>query len=259
MAFLKIGTWNVNSIRTRLQAVLQWLKEQDPHVLCLQETKVQDEQFPKSPIEEAGFHVAFNGQKAYNGVAIISKLSLRDVSMDFDGNPNPLQKRFIGATVGSVRVINVYIPNGSEVGSPAFQFKLDFFGKLSGYIKKIYTLENPLVLVGDFNVAPEAIDVYDPVAMEGQILFHPDERRALGEFGKWGLVDLFRHFHSKGNAFTWWDYRMNAFRRKMGLRIDHIFATPYLAQRCRECEIDSEPRKKEKPSDHAPVIATFEI
>ena len=259
MPQLIIATWNVNSIRTRLQAVLDWLEKHHPHVLCLQETKVEDSQFPKEAFWGTGYEAIFTGQKAYNGMAFLSSLPLTDVSFDFQENPNSLQKRYIAATVGGIRWINVYIPNGSAVGSPPFDYKLNFIAKLRGHLEKSYTPKTPLVLVGDFNVAPEARDVYDPVAMDGEILFHPQERAALAHLKEWGLVDLFRLHHEEGGQYSWWDYQMNAFRRNRGLRIDHIWATPLLAGRCTACDIDKAPRTQEKPSDHAPVIATLEV
>ena len=258
MAQIIIATWNVNSIRARLQAVLTWLERHRPHVLCLQETKVQDPEFPEEAFRQIGYEVGFTGQKAYNGVALAARLPLTDLSFDFPEDPNPSQKRFIAATAGGLRLMNVYIPNGSEVGSPQFAYKLDFLAQLHRYLKEHHDPQAPLLITGDFNVAPEAFDVYDPEAMEGEILFHPQERLALAEIKRWGLTDVFRLHHREGGHFTWWDYRMNAFRRKMGLRIDHIWATSALAKRCTGCEIDREPRTQTKPSDHTPVIATFE-
>ncbi len=259
MPLIKIATWNVNSIRTRLQAVLAWLEKHHPHVLCLQETKVEDSQFPKDAFSGTGYEVIFTGQKAYNGMAMISSLPLIDVSFDFRETPDALQKRYIAATLGSIRLINIYIPNGSAAGTLQFDYKLNFIAKLRSHLEEGHTPKTPLVLVGDFNVAPEARDVYDPVAMDGEILFHPQERAALTHLREWGLVDLFRLHHEESGQYSWWDYRMNAFRRNMGLRIDHIWSTPLIASRCTACDIDKTPRTQEKPSDHAPVVATFEM
>jgi exodeoxyribonuclease-3 len=258
MSLIKIATWNVNSIRTRLLAVLGWLEKHHPHVLCLQETKVEDSQFPHDAFYGTGYEVIFTGQKGYNGMAMISSLPLTDVSFNFQENPDALQKRYLAATMSGVRLINIYIPNGSAVGTPQFDYKLNFIDKLRNHLKENHTPEMPLVLVGDFNVATEARDVYDPVTMDGEILFHPQERAMLAHLREWGLVDLFRLHHEESGQYTWWDYRMNAFQRNMGLRIDHIWATSQIANRCTACDIDKTPRTQEKPSDHAPVVAIFE-
>lgn len=220
---------------------------------------MEDGQFPKEAFSGTGYEVIFTGQKAYNGMAIISSLPWTDVSFDFSENPDTLQKRYIAATVGGIRLINIYVPNGSAVGSPQFDYKLNFITKLRAHLEGNHTPKTPLVLVGDFNVAPEARDVYDPVALDGEILFHPQERAALAHLREWGLVDLCRLHHEEGGQYSWWDYRMNAFRRNMGLRIDHIWATSLIANRCTACDIDKTPRTQEKPSDHAPVVATFEM
>lgn len=259
MVELKIATWNVNSIRTRLETVLNWFDAHKVHVLCLQETKAQDGDFPKEAFTQSGYQVAFTGQKAYNGMAIVSRLPLGKVDFDFKGNPDSSQKRFMAATVGNVRLINVYFPNGFEVGSPQFAYKLDFISQLRRHLEKEFKPQDRLVVLGDFNVAPEARDVYDPVAMDGEILFHPDERASITKFKEWGLVDVFRLHHDEGGQYSWWDYRMNAFRRKIGLRIDHIWTTSILASRCTSCEIDKKPRTLPKPSDHAPAIAIFRL
>jgi len=259
MKEIKIATWNVNSIRTRLQAVTDWLNVHQPQVLCLQETKVQDPDFPKESFKQIGYEVAFTGQKAYNGMAILSHFPLKDVSIEFNGNPDPSQKRFIETTVESIRILNTYIPNGRAVGTPAFDYKLEFIRGLRHYLKTKGRPDMPLVLVGDFNVAVEPRDVYDPDAMEGEILFHPDERAAVETLSQWGLVDTFRLHHEENGHYSWWDYRMNAFKRNIGLRIDYIWATSGFAKQCTACNIDSEPRKQVKPSDHAPVIATFQM
>ena len=257
MPQLKIATWNVNSVRMRLETVLDWLENHQPQVLCIQETKTPDVQFPKESFLKLGYEVTFTGQKSYNGMAIISTLPSTDVCFDFAENPDALQKRFISATISGIRLINVYFPNGSEVGSPQFAYKLDFIAQLRRHLESNLAPTDPLILVGDFNIAPEARDVYDPVAMDGEILFHPEERAALAALKAWGLVDVFRLHHEEAGQYSWWDYRMNAFRRNMGLRIDHIWGTPALAARCIACDIDKEPRTRPRPSDHVPVLATF--
>lgn len=252
-----IATWNVNSVRMRLGHVLDWLVERRPTVLCLQETKVEDDLFPRSEFERTGYRLAVAGQKSYNGVAILSMLPLEDVRIGLPGDPADAPRRLISARIAGLRLVNVYLPNGSEVGSEKFSYKLSFMSRLRDVAAGWIAEGPPVVLAGDFNVAPEARDVYDPVAMEGQILFHPDERAALSAIQAVGLEDVLRRHRPEPGLYTWWDYRMNAFRRKMGLRIDHIWATPDLAGRSLDCEIDPSPRKREKPSDHAPVLATF--
>ncbi|MGH7273210.1 MAG: exodeoxyribonuclease III [Nitrospiria bacterium] len=259
MPQIKIATWNVNSIRMRLETVLDWLEKHQPQVLCIQETKTPDVQFPKESFYKLGYEVTFTGQKSYNGMAILSTLPFTDVCFDFAENPDALQKRFMSATLGGIRLINVYFPNGSEVGSLQFAYKLDFIAQLHRHLESSYTSRTPLALVGDFNIAPDTRDVYDPVAMDGKILFHPEERAALATLKAWELMDLFRLHHEEGGQYSWWDYRMNAFRRNIGLRIDHIWATQALAARCIACDIDKGPRTLAKPSDHAPVVATFQI
>ena len=254
-----IATWNVNSIRMRLPHVLEWLAEHRPTVLCLQETKVEDALFPRSEFDQLGYHLSIAGQKSYNGVAIISTLPIEDAQIGLPGDPPHAEKRMISATIAGIRVINVYVPNGSEVGSEKFSYKLDFLSRLRDAMTKWTADGRAAILLGDFNVAPEARDVYDPAAMEGQVLFHPDERSALAAVKSVGLEDVYRLHHSETGRYSWWDYRMNAFRRNMGLRIDHVWTTPDHARSCAACEIDTAPRKREKPSDHAPVVATFSL
>lgn len=255
---IKIATWNVNSIRTRHDAVLSWLRKHEPDLLCLQETKVEDEKFPTDGFRAAGYEPVVAGQKSYNGVAMLSKRPLSDVRIGFIDLPLDEQKRLMAATIDGIRVINVYMPNGQYVGSPKFVYKLGFIARLRTYLDQCHKPEEPLVMVGDFNVAPEPIDVHDPKGWEGEVLFHPEARAALAHLKSWGLEDLFRLHHSEGDAYSWWDYRIAAFRRNLGLRIDHIWATPSVAARCRGCEIDKDPRAEERPSDHAPVIAMIE-
>ena len=270
MRELKIATWNVNSVRTRLPSILDWIEKQSPDVLCLQETKVPDELFPAEPFREAGYEAVISGQKAYNGVAMISRQPAEDVTRDFPGNPNPDQKRFLAITVGGVRIVNVYIPNGVEISAPQFAYKLEFFKKLGDTLIRTDSEKTPLVVVGDLNVAPEDRDVHNPARWEKEVLFHPDARAALAGLMETGLVDVFRIHHDESEQYTWWDYRLWTVLRnrkvtpedilkKTGLRIDHILVTPALAERCIACEIDTEPRKQEKPSDHTPVMATFRM
>jgi exodeoxyribonuclease-3 len=255
---MKIATWNVNSIRVRLEAVLNWMNQAQPDVLCLQEIKVTNEIFPVDSFEAHGYQVAVSGQKTYNGVAIISKYEMTEVETEFPDYEAEGQKRFIAATIGGVRVVNVYIPNGSAPDSPKFVYKLEFIRQLRGYLKHHHQPREFLVLTGDFNVAPESRDVYDAEEMEGEIGFHPEERAALAELMSWGFEDVFRRHHEERGLYSWWDYRAGAFRRDMGLRIDHIWATMPLAALSVECSMDKEQRALVKPSDHIPVWAKFD-
>lgn len=252
-----IATWNVNSINVRLPHVLSWLEENRPTVLCLQETKMVDEKFPSGDFESLGYHCEISGQKTYNGVAIVSRKKPDSINREFKDDPKPEQKRFIEASFGDVQIMNVYIPNGSEVGSEKFDYKLEWLAGLKKHLQENHSPDQKLVLVGDFNVALEDRDVYDPEAMEGQILFSDREKEAVGAIMSWGLTDAFRIHEDGDGIYSWWDYRMNAFRRNMGLRIDHVWVTEKMAKLSKSCRIDKEERKKERPSDHAPVIAEF--
>ena len=258
MAFdLILATWNVNSIRVRMEHLQRFLREWRPDVLCLQETKVTDDQFPHQPIEALGYRAAICGQKTYNGVAILSPHPIEAVVAGFDGSGGEVQKRLIAATVAGLRVVNAYVPNGSQVGSEKFAEKLAFLADLRGYLDRRHQPGEPLALVGDFNVAPAPEDVYDPEALEGTVCFHPDEWAALENLRGWGFTDLFRRFETAPGHYTWWDYRTGAFPRNAGLRIDHIWASPALEPRARVCLIEREERARDKASDHAPVVAAF--
>jgi exodeoxyribonuclease-3 len=254
---MRIATWNVNSLRARLELVLDWLKQDGPEVVCVQETKVTDDLFPVEPLAEVGYHAVFTGQKTYNGVAILSRFPLQDVTLALPEAPRADEKRFIAATVQGLRVINVYVPNGQAVGSPKFAYKLAWMERLRTFLATTYTLETPLVLCGDFNVAPEPRDVYDAEKVEGRILFHPEERAAFARLLDWGLRDTLRLHHDEGGLYSWWDYRAAAFRRNMGFRIDHMLVTPPMAERCTAVTLQRELRRRPKPSDHIPVVATF--
>ena len=256
---MKIVTWNVNSIRVRLQTVLGWMDKEQPDVLCLQEIKVTNELFPADSFEALGYQVAVSGQKTYNGVAIISKYEISELQTEFPDYEAEGQKRFIAATIGQMRVVNVYVPNGSAPDSPKFIYKLEFISELRNYLEQLHHPEEHLILVGDFNIAPEARDVYDAEEMEGEIGFHPKERAALRALKDWGFEDVFRQHHEKGGLYSWWDYRAGAFRRDMGLRIDHIWATMPLATLSVESGMDKEQRSLPKPSDHIPVWARFDV
>ena len=255
---MKIATWNVNSLKVRLPQVLDWLAANEPDVLCLQETKLTDENFPADEIRAAGYHVVFSGQKTYNGVAVISTAEASDVITDVPGLDDP-QRRILCVTIGGVRILNLYVVNGQEVGSEKFAHKLHWLEKLSDYIADQLKVHKRFVTVGDFNIAPDDRDVHDPEAWHERILCSTPERQALQRIVELGLCDVFRKFPQQENSFSWWDYRAAAFRRNMGLRIDLILASQALAEHCISCTIDKEPRSLERPSDHAPVIAEFRL
>ncbi|MBZ0072247.1 MAG: exodeoxyribonuclease III [Gammaproteobacteria bacterium] len=253
---MKIATWNVNSLRVRLPQVLQWLAGERPDLLALQETKLTDDLFPETDLLAAGYHAVFAGQKTYNGVAILSREPLTDIITDIPGLDDP-QRRVLAATCGDVRLIDLYVPNGESVDSEKYQYKLDWLDKLAAWLKTELQRHDKLVVVGDFNIAPEDADVHDPEAWRGHVLFSEPERAAFQRLIDLGLCDSFRRFDQPEKSFTWWDYRMNAFRRNLGLRIDHILASQPLCATCTACRIDKVPRGWERPSDHAPVIAEF--
>lgn len=257
---MKIATWNVNSIRTRLDHVVDWLDDQQVEVLCLQETKVMDEAFPRAPFEAMGYHLAISGQKSYNGVAILSRMPLQQVSIGFaavlgdDVAELDEQKRVLSAVINGIRVVNLYVPNGSAVGSEKYGYKLRWLQALQQYVISMRQDSLPLLVCGDFNIALEDIDIHDPTGREKQVMATEPERQALRAVLAAGLADGFRKFESGGGQFSWWDYRAAAFRRNLGWRIDHIYLCPVLYQQARACVIDPAPRRLEKPSDHAPVI-----
>lgn len=253
---MKIATWNVNSLRVRLPHVLQWLAATQPDVLAIQETKTVDEQFPLADIEATGYKAVFAGQKTYNGVAILSKTEATDVVTDIPGLDDP-QRRILAATIAGVRVVNLYVVNGSEVGSEKYAYKLDWLAKVTAWLREQASQYPQLLVLGDFNIAPEDRDVHDPAAWQGQILCSEAERSALQAIHALGLSDTFRQFEQVEKSFSWWDYRGGGFRRNLGLRIDLILASKPLADACQTCVIDREPRTWEKPSDHTPVVAEF--
>ena len=253
---MKLATWNVNSLKVRLPHVLQWLADNPVDVLCLQELKMTDDKFPVAEIEAAGYHVAFTGQKTYNGVAILSRHPMSEIVKN-----NPLfpdeQQRIITATIEGIRVICAYIPNGQAVDSDKYQYKLQWLDALHRWIADEMKTYPKLALLGDYNIAPEDRDVHDPAAWEGDILVSPPERAAFNNLVGLGLTDTFRMFEQPEKLFTWWDYRRMGFRLNRGLRIDHILVSAPLAAICTACEVDKTPRKWEQPSDHTPVIATL--
>ncbi|WML92414.1 exodeoxyribonuclease III [Thiothrix lacustris] len=253
---MKIATWNVNSLRVRLPHVLQWLAAAQPDVLAIQETKTVDEQFPVAELEAAGYSAVFAGQKTYNGVAILSKSPATEVVTDIPGLDDP-QRRILAATLDGVRVVNLYVVNGAEVGSDKYAYKLDWLAKVTAWLQQQAAAYPKLVVLGDFNIAPQDRDVHDPVAWGEGILCSPSERAALQTIQALGLQDTFRLFEQAEKSFSWWDYRAGGFRRNHGLRIDLILASQALVAVCQSCVIEREPRTWEKPSDHTPVVAVF--
>jgi exodeoxyribonuclease-3 len=249
---MKIATWNVNSLKVRLPHLLEWVATNAVDVVCLQETKTEDKNFPLVELQQAGFEVVFSGQKTYNGVAILSRSAATDIQV---GIPNfdDEQKRVLAATIDGVRIICVYIPNGQSLDSDKFQYKLKWLKALKNWLIEELKKYPKLALLGDYNIAPEDRDVHDPVAWQGNILVSEEERDAFQGLVQLGLRDAFREFEQPEKSFSWWDYRMMAFRRNMGMRIDHILLSGGL--QCASCVIDKAPRKLERPSDHTIVIA----
>ena len=254
---MKIATWNVNSLKVRLPHVLDWLATSQADILCLQETKTIDENFPVDDVEAAGYHVAFSGQKTYNGVAIISKEQAEDIITDVPGLDDP-QRRILGATIAGTRILNLYVVNGQEVGSDKYAHKLHWLDRVTAHISEQLQQYERFVVLGDFNIAPADRDVYDPEAWHERILCSTPEREALRKILDLGLVDTFRLFDQEEKSYSWWDYRAAGFRRNRGLRIDLVLASKVLADSCRACTIDKEPRRLERPSDHTPVMAEFD-
>ena len=253
----KIATWNVNSLNVRLPRTLDWLRDQRPDILALQETKLIDSDFPTLDLANAGYRAVFSGQKTYNGVAILSRLPAGEIATDLPGLNDP-QRRVLGATIGNVRILNLYVPNGQAVGSDKYAYKLNWLEKLTAWLRDELTRHPRMVVLGDFNIAPEDRDVHDPAAWAGQVLCSDAERAAFRRLLDLGLRDAFRLFPQKDRVFSWWDYRAAAFRRNLGLRLDHILVSPALAAVCVACQVDKTPRQMERPSDHAPVIAEFD-
>ena len=253
---LKIASWNVNSLNVRLPHVLAWCEAEQPDILALQETKLVDERFPVEELAMAGYESVFSGQKTYNGVAILSREPLTDVVSDVPGLDDP-QRRILAATVGDVRVVDLYVVNGSEVGSEKFEYKLHWLDRVTAWLADEIEQHPNLVVLGDFNIAPDDRDVYDPEAWREKILCSTPEREALQRILELGLSDTFRLFEQEERTWSWWDYRMNMFRRKLGLRIDLVLASQPMAERCTASYIDIEPRRQERPSDHAPAVAEF--
>jgi exodeoxyribonuclease-3 len=253
---LKIATWNVNSLRVRLPQLTTWLESSQVDVVALQETKSTDADFPLAAINALGYHVAYAGQRTYNGVAVLSREPLEVLATDIPGFPDE-QRRVLAVKTAGVLLLNLYVPNGQEPGSEKFAYKLAWLAALENWVRELIARESALVVLGDFNIAPEDRDVHDPAAWVGSVHVSPEERAALARMLGSGLIDVFRRFSQPEKAFSWWDYRAAAFRRNHGLRIDLILANAALAERCLACHIDREPRTAERPSDHTPVIAEF--
>ena len=255
---MKLATWNINSIKARLERLTNWLRKHEPDVLCLQELKVEDRAFPRAELHALGYDFVAFGQKTYNGVAILSRWPLEDrlSGMD-DGHADP-QARIAAATIAGVRVISAYFPNGERVGSDKYEYKLEWMTRLRAHLDARYKPDQPLVLCGDFNVAPDERDVHDARSWSGTTLFHPDVRERLERIRAFGFEDVLRKHHPEPGIYSWWDYRMLGFPKNLGLRIDHVFATAPLAATSLDCVVDREERKGVLPSDHAPVIATFD-
>ena len=256
---MKIVTWNVNSIRTRLERAKAWVTANEPDVLCLQEIKVVDADFPKEEFEELGYHVETYGQKTYNGVAILSRKPMEDVVRGIPHDEDGADARAIGATIDGVRVICVYVPNGKTITSDKFAYKIDWLVRLYEGIDGTLAPDQPVVLLGDFNIAPDERDVHDPDKWRGRVHFHPKEHETLDRFLAWGFGDVLRKHHDEPRIYSWWDYRAGGFQRDLGLRIDLVLATEPMLERSTDCVVDRAERKDgaTKPSDHAPVVATF--
>ena len=255
---MKVVSFNVNSLRARLPVVLQWLAEHQPDVFAVQETKVQDIDFSTEAFEATGYKYVFKGQKSYNGVAIFSRSEITNIEFGFDDEPKD-EARLIKAEIKGIVIVNTYVPQGYLPESQKFDYKLNWFDRLLAYFEKNFRPTDPVLWVGDFNIAPQPIDVYDPVTLLGHVCFHPEVHKALNEVMQWGFVDVFRVHCKEGGQYTFWDYRLrNSFKRNLGWRLDHIMATQRLAQKSTTCYIDKKPRLAERPSDHTPIVAEFD-
>ena len=254
---MKVASFNVNSLRARLAVVLAWLARHQPDILCVQETKVQDIDFPADAFDETGYKYIFRGQKSYNGVAVFSKSEMAGVQFGFDDEPKD-EPRLAKAEINGIVIVNIYVPQGYSPESEKFEYKLKWFNRLLKFFDKNFKPTDPILWVGDFNIAPEPIDVYDPEGLLGHVCFHPEVHRVLNQVMKWGFLDVFRMHCSEPGRYTFWDYRLpGAFKRNLGWRLDHIMATKPLAEECTACYIDKEVRLVDRPSDHTPIVAEF--
>jgi exodeoxyribonuclease-3 len=255
---MKIASYNVNSLRIRLPIVLQWLADSQADVLCVQETKVQDADFPTKTFDEIGYQYAFKGQKSYNGVAILSKHPIEQIECGLPDEPRD-EPRLIKAEITGLTIVNTYVPQGYLPDSEKFQYKLQWFTRLLDYFKRNFSPKDAVLWVGDLNIAPTPIDVYDPKTLLGHVCFHPAVHEVLNNVMSWGFVDVFRKHCNKAGEYTFWDYRMrNAFGRNLGWRLDHIMATKSLADKSTSCAITKDLRQAERPSDHVPIVAEFD-
>lgn len=255
---MKVASFNVNSLRARLPVVMDWLTEHKPDVLCVQETKVQDVDFPGAEFDRLEYNYAFKGQKSYNGVAIFSTVEIENVKLGFHDEPKDLS-RLIKAQIKGISVINTYVPQGYMPDSDKFRYKLQWFQRLLKYFNKNFKPSQPVLWLGDLNIAPEPIDVYDPEGLLGHVCYHPQVHEALAKVMNWGFVDVFRKHCREVGQYTFWDYRLRgSVNRNLGWRLDHIMATKPLADACAACYIDREPRLAERPSDHTPIVAEFD-
>jgi len=257
---VKIATWNINSINSRLGQVLDWCASVQPDVLCLQETKCVDEKFPHQRFRSIGYsYAAFHGEKAYNGVAILSKSPIGDLQKNFPGDAPDAPRRLIGGTIGGIRIVNTYVPHGTLLGTPKYIFKLEWLQRLRSYFDDRFDIGDQVLLCGDLNVAPHEMDVWKPSMWKDKLHFTKPEREAIHNVKKWGFIDVFRQINMDVQEFSWWDYFHHSFEKDRGLRIDHIWTSPPLAELCTDCWIDKTPRALDHPSDHAPVIAEFAV
>lgn len=254
---MKIATWNVNSVKARRERLLAFLEREQPDCLCLQELKAVESEFPHADVTQAGYCAAVHGEKAYNGVAILSRTPLSDIRKGMEGDSDGLEARTISAKIGTTRILSVYVPNGGEVGSDKYAYKLQWLGRLRSQVARLISETPDLILCGDLNVAPDSRDVARPEQWNDSVLCVPEIREAFQQLLQIGLQDVFRNHHAAGGLYSWWDYRMLGFAKNNGLRIDHILSTPALAARSTGAWIDRDERKGKRPSDHAPVIATF--
>ena len=256
--FMKIATWNINSIRARLENLTAWLQECQPDVVLLQETKCLEEQFPREPIEDLGYNIAVKGQKSYNGVAILSKHPIEDVITELPGDEGDLEARYIEAVIGTTRVASVYVPNGQDIGTDKYLYKLKFFERLYDHLKSLLTYEESFVIGGDYNVAPTDADTYDPAKFQNRLLVSDGEREGLRRLTNLGIVDAVRALHPEhqgdnSSLYTWWDYRQGSFEKNHGLRIDHLLLSPQATDLLESIGIDRTTREQTKPSDHVPL------
>jgi exodeoxyribonuclease-3 len=256
---MKIATWNVNSINVRIGHLTDWLSSTGTDVVCIQETKSVDENFPLEAIEAIGYQAVFIGEKSYNGVTIISKHEITNPQLNLPDDDDEAPKRFIAADINGIHIVNTYIPNGTELWSDKFDFKLDWLQRLRRYFDDNCSTDKDVLLCGDFNVAPEENDVWNVARWEGKLHFSKPERAAMFHVKQWGFTDVFRMLHPDAREWSWWDFRTRAFERDQGLRIDHIWTSESLAKKCTGCWIDRDPRGWERPSDHTPVVAEFEL